>query len=202
MIGDHLSDHEPEAISHDGISVVIPTHTGRQDLVIRLLESLRGGRCEGRCAVPDPRNRRRAGHAGPDHGRQLPRKRRRIHPWAAGGRSQAKRRRSSRRHPVLLFIDSDCRATSDLLQRQHWEAHRDTPDVVVAIAGPTLMYGEITRVWRNPGRLVRVQPVLLLAADIQQGRLGHHVEPLDRDRCIPSGQAGRVPYRHLHPGRR
>ncbi|MFG1995334.1 glycosyltransferase family 2 protein [Actinoplanes sp. NPDC048988] len=131
----------------DGVTVVVPTHTGRQYLVDRLLNSLhKAGAAAGvgcQVVVVDS--------APQEQSRQLRDRCRRDKldylrgPQAAGAKRNIGA--AAARYPIVLFIDSDCRATPELLRR-HYEAHRDSPPVVAAIAGPTDMYGEMTPVWR------------------------------------------------------
>ncbi|MEE6260932.1 glycosyltransferase family 2 protein [Plantactinospora sonchi] len=54
-------------------------------------------------------------------------------------------------HDLILFIDSDCLATGDLLQR-HVKSLRAAPEEVGAVAGPTYVQGTETPVFRVMSR--------------------------------------------------
>jgi GT2 family glycosyltransferase len=130
----------------NGISVVVPT-CERVDMVSELLQS---------CEV--------AGHqfdglwevilvdSSPPPAAQLIRELCTRHnaryvtgPWRAGSKRNVGARLAN--YDVVLFIDSDCTATTDLFA-EHARAYEQSQEHVVAVAGLTLLQGETGLLWR------------------------------------------------------
>jgi glycosyltransferase involved in cell wall biosynthesis len=130
-----------------GLTVCIPTHRGRSSYVADLLDSLEKAKQTTDTPVEiivvddspeeefDELDRRCAGSS-VQHVRG---------PRPAGAKRNLAARLAA--HDLLLFVDSDCLATPDLLSG-HVRAMRDAPEDVAGVAGRTVMYGPRTDVWR------------------------------------------------------
>lgn len=135
-----------EPVVDRGISVVVPTHSGRLPLLSRLLRSL----CKSadaldetwECIVVDDSPAPESG-AVEDvcraHGARYLRGPARVGAKRNFGAAAA-------RYDVLLFIDSDCVASEALL-RAHRDALRAAPASVAGILGITEFFGKGSVVW-------------------------------------------------------
>ena len=131
--------NEQRRSAASGISVVSPTK-GRVALVRRLLESVR--EAAGNVAVPveilivDDSN--------PGEAQEIERACTDARAtYIRGPRNVGHKRNvgtAAAAHDVVLFIDSDCMATPELL-KEHLYAHETADEDVIAIAGPTQFYG-------------------------------------------------------------
>lgn len=126
-----------------GISVVVPTHHGRERLTLRLLESLIAEAADfpgpSEIIVVDDESAQgsRVERACADTGAIYLRE-----GWSAGAKRNAGAHRAQ--HDVVLFVDSDCVATPGLLAGH---AAGYASDAVGGVAGPTDMYGSRDAVW-------------------------------------------------------
>lgn len=128
-----------------GISVVIPTK-GRPQLVDELLASL----TREKASIPHP-----VDIAVVDDSNEADRTRIRAScekynaAYITGPRRVGAKRNlgaAATRHPIVLFIDSDCCAAPGLLA-EHLAAHENGSPRVGAVAGPTLMLGDPIGHW-------------------------------------------------------
>ncbi|THV37630.1 glycosyltransferase family 2 protein [Glycomyces buryatensis] len=156
----------PERIA-PGVSVVVPV-LGRVPSTERMLASLRAA--AERC--PEPVEIILIDDSGPtDAARHREHCDRHGARYLRGPRHVGAKRNLGVRHAshdLLLFTDSDCRATPDLL-RIHVAAIRDAPETA-GLAGPTIVEVSPTRVFRIMRRSH------LLHADLERPALGGPLE--------------------------
>lgn len=131
-----------------GLSVCVPTHTGRGGLVADLLDLL----VVAAFNVPEPIEILVVDDAEGDEAERLERKCDEVGArYLRGPRSAGRKRNLAAEqasHDLLFFVDSDCLVTSQTLAA-HLNALRQAPEDVAGVVGLTVMDGPVTKVWRT-----------------------------------------------------
>lgn len=135
-------------MNDQGVTVCIPTHTGRGKLIRALLESLEDARRATNRPVEvivvddsgEPEYSDVARDCAAFDARHL-----------RGPRSVGLKRNlaaEESRYEILLFIDSDCLLTSETIE-EHARTLSTAPEDVAGVIGHTVMHGPMDRVWRT-----------------------------------------------------
>lgn len=147
MTDEHAS--RPPATS--GVSVVVPTHSGRLPLLRLLLDSVcASARCLAEpweCIVVDdsPAGERDAvREACRAHGARYERG-----PWRAGTKRNIGA--AAAQYDLLVFVDSDCQVSEGFLSA-HAETLRSAPPGTAGVVGLTEFFGEASFLWQVADR--------------------------------------------------
>lgn len=131
-----------------GLTVCIPTHTGRSAMTAELLDTV----VEAARDLAEPLEIVVVDDSTGREATAVVRKCDEVGARYLRGHKSVglKRNLAAReaRHDLLLFVDSDCLVT-DATLRLHLEALRNAQEDVAGIVGLTEMHGEVTRVWRQ-----------------------------------------------------
>jgi glycosyltransferase involved in cell wall biosynthesis len=131
-----------------GLSVCIPTHSGRGILTSELLDTV----VAASTTVGEPVEIIVVDDSTGPEAEKVARKCDEVGAWYTQGPRSAARKRNlaagEARHDLLFFVDSDCLVTEKTLAA-HLKALRESPDDVAGIVGLTEMQGEVTKVWQT-----------------------------------------------------